>query len=311
MAPPCLHVISARFNPIRWRTPDRTYRDWVAHILDSGARLTVVEVQYGELPFQCEAPHVNHVGLRAESWAWCKECAINQALYRLPDAKYLAWGDADIWHRQPNWVADTLDHLQHYRVVQTWTSALDLGPADDILAVHKSFCSQYQIGAPLVPEGPRFWSFDGGYATYPHSGFFWAAKRDFFDAVGGLFELGGMGSADHHMALALIGQVERSWPATVSASYRASLLRWQNRAQRFVNGRLGALRGTIEHRFHGAKHNRGYQSRWDMFVRHGFDPDVDLRRNCYGILEWAGNKPELERQWDQYLRSRREDDNHV
>lgn len=304
-----LHVVTARFNPIRWQTPDRHYRDWVTSILDSGARLTVVEVQYGQRAFTCALPHVHHVGLRADSWAWSKECAINEGIKRIPEAEFIAWGDADIWHRKTDWARETVEYLQHYRVVQTWTTALDLGPHDELIGVHRSFCAQYMVGKPLVATSARFWKFDGGYAEYPHSGFFWACRRGMLDATGGLFELAGMGSADHHMALALAGKVERSWPEGTSGTYAGHLLRWQERARRYVNGRIAALPGIVEHRFHGGKHNRGYISRWDMFVRHGFDPDTDLVRNSFGVLEWSGNKPELEREWDAYLRSRREDDN--
>ena len=46
-----------------------------------------------------------------------------------------------------------------------------------------------------------------------------------------------------------------------------------------------------------------------MFLRHGFDPTIDLKRNTWGVLEFAGNKPALEHEWDQYLRMRWEDDN--
>ena len=304
-----LNVVTARFNPIRWSTPDKTYRDWVAHVLDSGAKLTVVEVQYGRRAFVCDVPHVNHVGLRADSWAWSKECALNEGIKRLPDAEYIAWGDADVWHRKCGWAREAVEYLQHYRVIQTWTKAFDLGPQDNLLGVHTSFCAQYQQSAPLFAIRPKFWKFDGGYEEYPHSGYFWACKREFLDWTGGLFDLAGMGSADHHMALALVGAVEKSWPAGTSANYKAHLLRWQERCRRFVNGRIAALPGIIEHRFHGAKQNRGYLDRWSMFVRHGFDPDVDIKRNSWGVLEWAGNKPELEREWDAYLHSRREDDN--
>jgi hypothetical protein len=204
-----------------------------------------------------------------------------------------------------------VEHLQHYRVVQTWSRALDLGPHDELIGVHTSFCAQYQAGAPLVAEGEKFWAFDGGYAEYPHSGYFWACKRAFLDHAGGLFELAGMGSADHHMALALVGKVDRSVPAGSNPSYLAHLARWQERARRYVDGRIAAVPGIIEHRFHGSKRKRGYLDRWDMFVRHGFDPDSDLKRNSWGMLEWAGGKPELEREWDLYLRSRCEDDNFV
>ena len=50
-------------------------------------------------------------------------------------------------------------------------------------------------------------------------------------------------------------------------------------------------------------------SRWDMFLDHGFDPLVDLKRNTYGVLEFSGAKPDLERAFDRYLRSREEDAN--
>jgi hypothetical protein len=304
-----LHVVTARFNPLRWETPDRHFRDWVGHVLDSGARLTVAEVQYGRREFVCALPHVNHVGLRADSWSWSKECALNEGIKRIPEAEYIAWGDADVWHRKAGWARETVEHLQHYRVLQTWTRALDLGPNDSLIGVHHSFASQYLEGAPLVACGKNFWKFDGGYAEYPHSGYFWACRRELLDWTGGLFELAGMGSADHHMALAFAGLVERSWPHGTSEAYKRHLLRWQERARRFVNGRIGVVPGIIEHRFHGAKQNRGYLGRWEMFVKHGFDPDTDLKRNSFGVLEWAGNKPELEREWDLYLRARREDDN--
>ncbi len=120
-----------------------------------------------------------------------------------------------------------------------------------------------------------------------------------------------MGAADHHQAVGLLGLVGRSFPTDVSRTYRDMLEAWQRRAVQAVNGRIGYVPGTIEHRFHGAKVNRQYWSRWQMFLRHGFDPITDLKRNTWGVLEFAGNKPELEHEWDQYLRSRREDDNFV
>ena len=41
----------------------------------------------------------------------------------------------------------------------------------------------------------------------------------------------------------------------------------------------------------------------DMFLKHAFNPLYDLRRNSYGVLEFDGNKPELEREFDCYLRT--------
>ena len=46
-----------------------------------------------------------------------------------------------------------------------------------------------------------------------------------------------------------------------------------------------------------------------MFLEHGFDPATDLKRNSFRVIEFAGNKPGLERAFDRYLRAREEDVN--
>lgn len=306
-----LHVFTARFNPLRWQTPHNIYKEWAQHILDSGAKLHVAEVQYGEAPHECEVPGVNHIKLRADSWAWSKESLLNAAIARVPEAKYICWSDSDVFWRKQDWAKETVYALQHYRVVQPWTKALDLGPNDELMQVHHSFCGLYMEGQPVVSDSDKFWQFSGGPYRYSHTGYSWACVRELLDRTGGLFELGGMGSGDHHSALAMVGQVHRSWPGGTSESYKNHLLRWQSRATEFINGRIGAVHGMVEHRFHGTKPSRNYLGRWDMFVKHGFDPDTDLKRNTHGVLEWAGNKPELEREWDRYLRARNEDKNAI
>ncbi|HQT47685.1 MAG TPA: hypothetical protein PLY97_10730, partial [Acidocella sp.] len=74
------------------------------------------------------------------------------------------------------------------------------------------------------------------------------------------------------------------------------------------------LRRPLLHQ--AAAHNRpkascGYLSRWDMFVRHGFDPDADLNRNTLGVFEWDRNKAELIREFDLYLHSRNAHANNI
>lgn len=305
-----LHVFAVRANPLRWNRPDAVARDWIQHMLDSGVKLHLAEVQYGERPFVFDGiPHVDHIPLRAKTWCWSKECALNQAIQRTPDARYIATSDSDVFFRRPGWAAETVHALQHYDVVQPWSTAYDLGPNDEHMAVHKAFCHQYLHGEPVAPAGPNWWKFSGGPYDYPHSGYIWAWTRQALDWLGGLFELGGMGSGDHHMALALAGKASWSLPGGVGASYRDAVMQWQGRAQQHINGNLGYVPGTIEHRFHGRKADRGYLSRWDMFIRHGFDPVTDLKRNMNGVFEWAGNKPELRREFDLYLRGRNEDIN--
>ena len=134
-----LHVFTARFNPIRWSQPHNNYVEWAKHMLDSGVHLHVAEVQYGHRPYECILPGVNHIPLHADSWAWSKECAIMQAIYRVPEAKYIAVVDSDVYFRNSNWAEETVHALQHYRVIQPWKTAFDMGPNGELLQTHSSF----------------------------------------------------------------------------------------------------------------------------------------------------------------------------
>ncbi len=65
-----LDVLAVRANALRWRQPETVAKHWVEHMLDSGVRLHLVEVQYGERPFlHADIAHVNHAGLRARTCA--------------------------------------------------------------------------------------------------------------------------------------------------------------------------------------------------------------------------------------------------
>ena len=306
-----LHVVTVVANPVRWESRLRLYRDFERHMLHSGVRLTTVECAYGERPFEIAAREgVNVVQVRAKTLVWNKENLINLGISRLPaDWKYLAWIDADIRFRRPHWASETVHALQQYDIVQPWSDAYDLGPHDEHIGHHKSFLCQWWNKQPVVPAGPKFWRFAGGPYDYPHSGYAWAATRQAINWLGGLFELGAMGAGDHHMALALVGEVERSVPGPVSRSYLEHLKRWQDRALFHINGNLGFVPGTLEHAFHGRKDDRKYIDRWQMILEHGFDPDTDLKRNSFGVLELAGNKPELAHDLDMYFRARNEDIN--
>ena len=305
-----LHVFTARFNPLRWGTPERHFRDWATHMLDSGVRVHVVECQYGERPFICGvSSHINHVRVRADNPAWTKENLINIGIQRTPDAKYIMWCDADVFYEKAGWASEVVHALQLYRIIQPWHQAIDRGPHGEVLnngSVFSSFAYQYEQGAPLVPDRHGWKSYGH---KYPHPGFAWASTRRVLEYTGGLFEFAGMGAADHMMALSLVGKARAACPPRINTRFVEHLARWQDRIRSAVHGRIGYINQVINHRFHGKKPNRDYLGRWQMFLRHGFDPDHNLKRNTSGVLEWAGNSAKLEREWMLYLKSRKEDSN--
>jgi hypothetical protein len=309
-----LHVVACVANPLRWASRDALARRAIASWLRAeSVSITLVEAAYGSRGFafaDLAGGRVTHVGVRATTLAWSKECLLNIGVSRLPaSAEKIATLDADVTFRRAHWSDETRAALDLYPVVQPWDTAYDLGPHDEHIQTHRSFASVWHAGKPVVASGPGFWKFSGGGYDYPHPGYAWAWRRQALDRIGGLFDLGGMGSGDHHMALGMVGRPEASLPSGVTASYRNAVTSWAARAAAEINGKLGFVHGTIEHPFHGRKSDRGYESRWAMFLGHGFDPHVDLKRNTYGVLEFAGNKPDLERAFDRYLRAREEDVN--
>ncbi len=311
-----LHIVTAVNNPLLWHSRYRLARaailDWLK---EPNVHVTVVETAHGARE-HClsdlarETARVKHIGVYAKTVAWSKECCINLGIHSLPhDARYIGTFDADVHWRMAGWAGQIVHALNLYPVVQPWQTCYDLGPDDEHLKAHQGFAFTYLNGFPVFKKDIAKWNYYGGKYGYPHPGFAWAWTRGALDGTGGLFELGGMGSGDHHMALALVGLADRSLPEGCGPEYREAVALWQTRAIRTVNCKIGYAPLTIEHKWHGDKTRRGYISRWVCFVKHGFNPLADLRRNSFGVLEFDGNKPELEREFDCYLRSRQEDAN--
>jgi hypothetical protein len=303
MRPNLLHVIAVSFNPRRFKSHVNNYAAFEKHMLESGVHLTVVECAYGDIPHQfANNDGINHVPVYAKNPIWVKENAINLGIASLPrDWKYVAWIDADVVFENPNWAEDTVYALQHYDFVQPWEHCLDLGPSGSILEMHHSFCRQWA-------QEPKTCSMLGksGY-RFAHPGYAWAATRSALEATGGLIQTAVLGSGDHHQALCLIGKAELSFPKGVTEGYKAPILRWQDRCNKHINGNISYVPGTIRHLYHGQKRDRAYQSRWDILVKHKFDPYEDLKTNTSGIYELVGNKPELKRDIMSYFSSRQED----
>lgn len=300
-----LHVVAVVSNPLRTRSRVALTRAFCEQQLAAGVSLTLVECALGERGFDFEHldPRINFVGVRHTTICWHKESLINIGVSRLPrDARYIAWIDADISFRWSTWPTDIIHALQQFSVIQPWETALDLGPHNEVLEVHTSFAALFVQGKPIFPTWRK------GY-TFGHPGYCWAARREVLESIGGLYEDAILGSADHNMALGLLGRVSETFPADISPEFTASQLAWQARGQHFVGRRIGCLGGTIEHAFHGPKARRNYVSRWDILRRWKYNPMTDIRRNLDRVVELAGNKPGLQKDIEAYFSARNEDSN--
>ena len=312
-----LHVISCIYNPVRWQSRISLAIAWARHMVDSGAKVTLVECLLGARQSELVGKlpdEVEHITVRATTLSWNKETLLNLALerskYRTP---YIAWVDADVAFHKPTWAEDTVHALQQYAVVQPWASALDLGPNGEPMMVkgvhvHTSFAKVWHDNLEVKnwhpPKGPY-----GDAPAYAHCGYAWAIRRDVLNNIGGLIEVSGLGAGDHQMAMAFIGQIENSIHGKTSPGYQAAIRAWAERAWKYVQGNVGFVNTTLSHHWHGPKELRRYHERWSILIEEGFDPVTDIKRNLDGVIELAGNKPRMAHRFDQYFRERNEDQN--
>ena len=255
--------------------------------------------------------------VRNASHVWLKENLWNVGARHLPhDCAYVLFCDADVHFVNPHAATEIVHALQEHRVVQPFETAVDQGPQGQVMDVHRSFGWCYAHGWPWRPRhdgkgGYAASKMEGvsryaGYGTPWHPGYALAMRKAVLDRLP-LLETGILGAGDHHMMGALIGAAELTVPANVHPNYRAAVLAWQARAAEVVNRDLGYVRGTILHAFHGAKANRRYVSRWDVLVRHAFDPVADVYHNAQGVLELTDAKPAMRDAMRAYFRQRDED----
>ena len=305
-----LYVVAVISNPERYDSRYRLYRDFEARMLaNPHVRLITLEHAFGIRPHAItDSANEHHLQLRGGDGqeVWLKEALINAGFRHLtkldPAWQYAAWIDADVEFARPQWATEIIHELQHSKVIQPWSHAVDLGPNHETIGNYHSMLFCHRMDIPNVVKGEP-----AEYGQYWHSGYAWAIRRDAWDALGGLIDWCIMGSADHHMAWAFLGQINKTMPGNVSLSYSTLAQQFQERANRAINGQVGYVRGTILHHWHGRKRERFYQERWATLLENRFDPLLDLQYDHQGLPHLVGNKPKLRDGLRQYLRSRNED----
>jgi hypothetical protein len=300
-----LHVLTAITNPSRYASRYRLFSDFAKRVTDAGAILHVGEAAFGERPHTAAsiASAHQHLQLRTNHEIWHKENILNLLVSRLPaDWKYCAWVDADVVFARPDWVGEAVHQLQHFGVVQMFSEAIDLGPDETPIDQYRGFVKcYYECG--MKGEANRHLSWHPGYA--------WAWRRDALEAVGGFMDTAILGSADQHMANALIGRGRPSINPRMHPNYLGDVDRWEARAERHIRRNIGYMPGLLVHHWHGRKANRGYLDRWKILSRHRYDPHHDIKRDSQGLYQLHDDGTERSRRLRDeiraYFRSRNED----
>lgn len=303
-----LYVITCISNPVRYKTRYHLYRQFEKYINDSGAILYTIEQSFGKREFEVtEGENSRHIRVTTSSELWHKENLLNLLMQRLPpDWQYVAWIDADVAFARFDWVYETIHQLQHYNIIQMFSQASDLDPEYRLLNQRDGVIYGWRNDdcGPLKRR----------YGGNNHPGYAWAARRETIDMLGGLIDWAIVGSADWHMACALVGQIEKSlYPALYDNCpvYVQWCEDWADRARKEVRFNVGYMDGLMLHYWHGKKQNRGYFERWNILTSNHFNPLVDLKRDWQGVWQLTDHNHRLRDDLRRYFTSRNEDDRSI
>ncbi len=317
-----LHVIIVISNPCKYFRRYILALEFIKRIRKENNKyieLYVVELEYKnyidisnnirECKFEVTQPdeieNIKHLQIICPNSnpIWHKENMINMGVrHLLPENwKAMAWIDADIEFDNVHWAEDCLKILgsNNYDMVQLFSNAMDLDQNNEIMQIFTSFGYQYTHQKKYKPSNVN---------NYWHPGFAWACTRNAYEKMGGLFDLGILGSGDNHMALAFIGKSEFSLSSNMSKGYNDAVKEYECK---ILDNKLklGYVPGIIKHYFHGSKKNRKYMERRQVLITHQFDPKIHLMKDETGLLLPTKECPqELLDDIKQYFVERNEDE---
>jgi hypothetical protein len=303
--PPGFGVITCFYNPNRYRSRVRNYYLFRDSLRASGMPCLTVEClfpgQRSELP---DSDDVHTVVARDIMWQ--KERLLNLAIARIPDEwNTVAWLDSDILFENRNWAVEAAAQLDRHAVVQLFSDVVRLPQGATWGRQGKE---QWDSFGAILKQTPNQ-LLKGDFARHGHTGFGWAAHRDWLTRHG-LYDGCIAGSGDHMVAHALAGDWTGDCIDQILGAnhlYRGHFSDWASAVYRSVRARVSYVPGTLFHLWHGEIAHRQYSSRNHELASFDFNPATDLRVGDSGCWEWASDKPALHAWASEYFTSRKED----
>ena len=303
-----LHAVTCLFNPSGYRTKTENYAVFCAGLAAQGVPLLTVECAFGDDPFALPSTD-KVIQIRSRDVMWQKERLLNFAVAALPDAcNKVAWLDADILFAKDGWAEETSRRLDQFAVVQPFTRVVRLPRGHPR---HLGVGDRWRSVGHVYARRPNL-LLGGDFEAHGHSGFAWAARRDWV-AAHGLYDACVAGSGDHMMAHAFAGDwssrcIDRILGSVPGNAHREWFEAWCRRVYPHIRAGIGVTSGEIHHLWHGEMASRRYVLRNRELADFGFDPFADLRVGPGGAWEWTASGARM-RDWAvEYFRQRAEDE---
>lgn len=297
-----LHVIAVISNPCLYVRRYFLMNEFITRmeLEEPNVILYVVELAYGNQKFYItDSKNKRHLQLRTQTPLWHKENMINLAVEKLLPEKWqtMAWIDGDLEFESESWAIDTLKILNGSKdIVQLFSHCDDMDKDGLTMRTFNSFGYQFAKKNKYSGTGANFW----------HPGYAWACTRKAYEKMGGIYDLAILGSGDNVMAMAYIQNVMKSANENYSEAYLDSIRAFEERVKGL---RIGYVPGVIRHHYHGSKVNRKYTERWELLIKHGYDPSIHVKKNTDGILVPTKSCPrEFLKDIMKYFEERKEDE---
>jgi len=297
-----LNVIVVISNPCLFAKRYILMREFIQRIEkeETNVNLYVVEMIYPNQRFIItEKSNKRHLQLQTECPLWHKENMINLGVKHLLPKNYkaFAWIDGDIEFENNTWALDTLKVLNGTKdIVQLFSHCLDLDSNEMTMKIHNSAGYQYCKKNPYCGSGMNYW----------HPGYAWAITRKAYEKMGGLYDVGILGSGDNIMLHCLLKNGINSVNKENTPQYIDSIIDFQKKTRGL---RLGYVPGLIRHFYHGSKKNRKYQERWQILIKHEYAPNLHVTYDSNGILiPTEAFSDEFKEDIYNYFASRNEDE---
>lgn len=307
-----LYVLSVIYNPYGYESRYKLYwafKEWIER--EKNVKFLTIEIAHGHSPYVVTDPCDKwNLQLRSHHALWHKEAGLNVGFSYLfnelaPDAKYVAWLDADIMMINPHWVKDTIHALGTYKIIQPFSQAHNLNSKYESMWKCDSALYRYVTRKGYNQNPP----IDIKYLAGGHPGLAWAARAQVIKDLCGLLDFCVAGSGDTHMLNAFMGEPLLFMSPGMPEPFRQGLRDWGANADQVVQKNIGYIRGACVHYHHGKSAKRGYDKRWDIMAFHQYDQNTDIIMEDNGLYSFAGNKPQLEEDLKRSGMERDEDDN--
>jgi hypothetical protein len=298
-------VITVFFNPAGYSSLLKNYFIFAEQLKRQGIKMITVECAFNGGPFYIpEGSNVHR--LKSNSIMWQKERLINFGVSRLPDnCKYYAWVDCDVLFQSEDWAEQAVEKLQKSDVVQLFKK---------VYYMPKDMLSYDGSKIPNVQSVIWQWKIHKNWLERRRSrelhfsapGFAWAAKRESFEDIGGLYDKNIIGSGDTFFVDCYLNSWDiHGFASKFNDNMKVDLNKWRDAVQA-KNLVLDYVPVDICHLWHGSLKNRKYMDRHDIILNYDYDPQNDVKM-INDVYEWNSDKTGMHNDIKQYFYDRQED----